>query len=185
MTFAKQKIASLIEKALTDMGMADVPNSADIVSMLEYPPSADKGDLAFPCFRLSKALRKAPPMIAAEIKEKLGADSLIEKLEQAGGYLNFYFNKTEFASVALTEMLEKKDRFGSSDEGKGKTVVLDYSSPNICKPFHIGHLGTTVIGHSIKKLHEFSGYDCVGINYLGDWGTQFGKLMVAYRKWNI
>ncbi|MBR2473841.1 MAG: arginine--tRNA ligase [Clostridia bacterium] len=183
MIFAKLKIASLVSAALKEIGMADVPTDKDIVAMLEYPPSADKGDLAFPCFRLSKALRKAPPMIAADIKERLVSDSLIDKVEQAGGYLNFYFNKTAFASEALAEMLTKKDKFGGSDEGKGKTVVLDYSSPNICKPFHIGHLGTTVIGHSIKKLHEFSGYKCVGINYLGDWGTQFGKLMVAYRKW--
>ena len=183
MNFAKQKIASLVIKSLSEMGMADVPSEKDVISALEYPPSPDKGDLAFPCFRLSKALRKAPPMIASEIKDKIASDPLISKIEQAGGYLNFYFDKTAFASVTLAEVLAKGEKFGSSDEGKGKTVVLDYSSPNICKPFHIGHLGSTVIGHSIKKLHEFSGYDCVGINYLGDWGTQFGKLMVAYRKW--
>ena len=183
MNFAKQTVATLLVKALGEMGMADIPTEKEIAATLEYPPSPDKGDLAFPCFRLSKALRKAPPMIAAEIKEKLGADPLIASAVQAGGYLNFYLDKSVFASVTLKEVLEKKDSFGGSDEGKGKTVVLDYSSPNICKPFHIGHLGTTVIGHSIKKLHEFSGYDCVGINYLGDWGTQFGKLMVAYRKW--
>ena len=183
MTFAKLKIASLVASALSKMGAAELPGEAEVATMLEYPPSPDKGDLAFPCFRLSKALRKAPPMIAADVKAAIETDPLVEKVEQAGGYLNFYFNKTVFAATALSEILDKKDRFGGSDEGKGKTVVLDYSSPNICKPFHIGHLGTTVIGHSIKKLHEFSGYDCVGINYLGDWGTQFGKLMVAYRKW--
>ena len=183
MTFAKIKIAQLIANALSGMGADALPDAGEIVSMLEYPPSPDKGDLAFPCFRLSKALRKAPPMIAASLKDAIGADPIVSDIQQAGGYLNFYLDKTVFASEALAEILEKKDRFGGSEEGKGKTVVLDYSSPNICKPFHIGHLGTTVIGHSIKKLHEFSGYDCVGINYLGDWGTQFGKLMVAYRKW--
>ena len=183
MNFAKQKIASLIYTALNELGAAEALAEGDIIKILEYPPSPENGDLAFPCFRLSKALRKAPPMIAADIKEKIAPCTLITKVEQAGGYLNFYFDKTEFAKAVLSEVADKKEKYGGSEEGKGKTVVLDYSSPNICKPFHIGHLGTTVIGHSIKKLHEFSGYDCVGINYLGDWGTQFGKLMVAYRKW--
>ena len=183
MIFAKKRIASLIYSALCELGASDALSDTEIERLLEYPPSPEKGDLAFPCFRLSKALRKAPPMIAADVKEKLANDSLVAKTEQAGGYLNFYFNKTELTRAVLSEVAKKGDKYGGSDEGNGKTVVLDYSSPNICKPFHIGHLGTTVIGHSIKKLHEFSGYDCVGINYLGDWGTQFGKLMVAYRKW--
>lgn len=183
MNYAKTQTASLISQALAKMGVTEGFDAQSIVSMLEYPPSPEKGDIAFPCFRLSKALRKAPPMIAAELGAAIGSCDIIAKTEIAGGYLNFFLERTAFAKVMLSEMLEKKDRFGSSDSGKGKTVVLDYSSPNICKPFHIGHLGTTVIGHSIKKLHEFSGYDCVGINYLGDWGTQFGKLMVAYRKW--
>ena len=183
MNFAKQKIASLIYTALGELGASEALAEGEIAKILEYPPSPENGDLAFPCFRLSKALRKAPPMIAADIKEKIALGGLIARVEQAGGYLNFYFDKTEFTKAVLTEVADKKENYGGSDEGKGKTVVLDYSSPNICKPFHIGHLGTTVIGHSIKKLHEFSGYDCVGINYLGDWGTQFGKLMVAYRKW--
>ena len=183
MYYAKQQTAKIISSALAEMGVSEGFDEKSIVTMLEYPPSPENGDLAFPCFRLSKALRKAPPMIAADIKSKISAGGLFEKIEQAGGYLNFYFDKTVFSELILKEICDKKDRYGSSDEGKGKTVVLDYSSPNICKPFHIGHLGSTVIGHSIKKLHEFSGYDCVGINYLGDWGTQFGKLMVAYRKW--
>ena len=183
MNFAKHTVAKLLAKALGEMGMAEIPTENEIAATLEYPPSPDKGDLAYPCFRLSKALRKAPPMIAAELKGKLGTDALIADAVQAGGYLNFFLDKTVFADVTLKEILDKKESFGGSDEGKGKTVVLDYSSPNICKPFHIGHLGSTVIGHSIKKLHEFSGYNCVGINYLGDWGTQFGKLIVAYRKW--
>ena len=183
MIFAKKRIAALIYSALCKLGADDALAENDIAKLLEYPPSPENGDLAFPCFRLSKALRKAPPMIAADIKAQLGSDPLVAKAEQAGGYLNFYFDKTALVCAVLSEVTEKGERYGGSDEGKGKTVVLDYSSPNICKPFHIGHLGTTVIGHSIKKLHEFSGYDCVGINYLGDWGTQFGKLMVAYRKW--
>lgn len=100
-----------------------------------------------------------------------------------GGYLNFFVSRRYFSEELIERILDKEKIFGSSDEGLGKTVVLDYSSPNVAKPFHIGHLGTTVIGHSIKLLHEFAGYKCVGINYLGDWGTQFGKLIVAYRKW--
>lgn len=183
MDFIKKKTAALIASALGELGASDLPDEAAIKDMLEYPPSPENGDLSFPCFRLSRALRKAPPAIAADIKARLKSDAAIDKVEVAGGYLNFYFNKTEFASVMLSEILEKGERYGSSEEGKGKTVVLDYSSPNVAKPFHIGHLGTTVIGHSIKKLHEFSGYKCVGVNHLGDWGTQFGKLIVAYRKW--
>ena len=182
MFYAKQQTAKIIASALAELGVTEGFDENSVVTMLEYPPSPENGDLAFPCFRLSRTLRKAPPMIASDIKAKLSAGGLFEKIEQAGGYLNFYFDKTVFSDFIIKEICDKKEKYGSSDEGKGKTVVLDYSSPNICKPFHIGHLGSTVIGHSIKKLHEFSGYDCVGINYLGDWGTQFGKLMVAYRK---
>ncbi len=183
MDFIKNKTAASIAKALGKLGASDALSEKDIASVLEYPPSPENGDLAFPCFRLSKVLRKAPPMIANDIKANLKLCDGIEKAEVAGGYLNFYFDHTAFVKELLSEVAEKGERYGSSNEGEGKTVVLDYSSPNICKPFHIGHLGSTVIGHSIKKLHEFSGYKCVGINYLGDWGTQFGKLMVAYRKW--
>ncbi len=183
MDFIKQKTAKAIAAALEKIGAVDALNVQDIASILEYPPSPENGDLAFPCFRLSKALRKAPPIIANDIKESLTLCEGIERAETAGGYLNFYFDRTVFASELLSEISKKGALYGSSNEGEGKTVVLDYSSPNICKPFHIGHLGTTVIGHSIKRLHEFSGYKCIGINYLGDWGTQFGKLMVAYRKW--
>ncbi len=183
MYFIKQKTAKLIHEALESIGAGEALSVSEIVSVLEYPPSPENGDLAFPCFRLSKALRKAPPMIANDIKNAIVLGNNFEKAEVAGGYLNFYFDRTAFARELLSEIMEKGERYGSSDEGKGKTVVLDYSSPNICKPFHIGHLGSTIIGHSIKKLHEFSGYNCIGINYLGDWGTQFGKLIVAYRKW--
>ncbi len=183
MDFVKKKTASIISEALGKLGAPDMPTEAEITGMLEYPPSPENGDLSFPCFRLSKALRKSPPMIANDIKGNLNVGGVIDRVEVAGGYLNFYFDKTEFARAMLGEIIEKGERYGSSDEGQGKTVVLDYSSPNVAKPFHIGHLGTTVIGHSLKKLHEFSGYKCVGINHLGDWGTQFGKLIVAYRKW--
>ncbi len=153
----------------------------ELVGFLEYPPDDKLGDLAFPCFKLSKELRKAPPAIAALLSEGL-CDEIIGEASAAGGYLNIKINPAYYASL-IPEILEKGESYGSFDFGKGKTVVLDYSSPNVAKPFHIGHLGTTVIGHSLKKLHEFAGYSCVGINHLGDWGTQFGKLIVAYHKW--
>ena len=119
MTFAKLKIAHLISDAIASMGVSDAPSANDVASMLEYPPSPDKGDLAFPCFKLSRTMRKAPPMIAADIKGVIASDPLVAKLDTAGGYLNFFLDKTVFSAAALTEMLEKKERFGGSDEGKG------------------------------------------------------------------
>jgi len=175
----KMKLSQAVSAILCEMGAEISAN--DVYSLIEYPPNAN-GDLALPCFRFAKQLRKAPPMIAKEVAEKLCVDGII-KVVSVGGYVNSYIDPDYLGGTILPEILEKKENYGRSDIGKGKTVVLDYSSPNICKPFHIGHLGTTVIGHSIKKMHEFCGYDCVGINYLGDWGTQFGKLIVAYKKW--
>lgn len=153
----------------------------ELAGFLEYPPDSKMGDLAFPCFKLSKELKKAPPAIASELSAGL-EDDIIGEANVAGGYLNIRINPAYYAKL-IPEILEKGEKYGSFDFGKGKTVVLDYSSPNVAKPFHIGHLGTTVIGHSLKMLHEFAGYKCIGINHLGDWGTQFGKLIVAYHKW--
>ena len=155
---------------------------ADIIAMLEYPPDSKMGDLALPCFKMSKVLRMAPVKIAATIAEGLDAPC-VARAEAVNGYLNIFLDGQALGKKVVSEVREKGDKYGAPDFGNGKTVVLDYSSPNVAKPFHIGHLGTTVIGHSLKKLHEFAGYSCVGINYLGDWGTQFGKLIVAYRKW--
>ncbi len=160
---------------------ADI-TAADFATFLEYPPDDKLGDLAFPCFRLSKAMRMAPPMIASKLAEDL-TDEIIGKVDVVGGYINMYISEGYFAEKLMPEIIEKGDRYGSFDFGKGKNVVLDYSSPNVAKPFHIGHLGTTVIGHSLKMLHQFAGYNCIGVNHLGDWGTQFGKMIVAYRKW--
>ena len=157
-------------------------NTPDIAAMFECPPDPKLGDLAFPCFKLAKTLRMAPPKIAAALSDGLIIPGAA-KIETVGGYLNIFADKADTAEKTVNAVLAAKDRWGGSDEGKGKTCVLDYSSPNVAKPFHIGHLGTTVIGHSLKKLHEFCGWNCVGINYLGDWGTQFGKMIVAYRKW--
>ena len=157
-------------------------SAADIADMLEYPPDTTMGDLAFPCFKLSKALRRSPVQIAQTIAEGLSG-SPIGEASAVNGYLNIKIDNEYLGEVILPEILDKKENYGAPTLGEGKTVVLDYSSPNVAKPFHIGHLGTTVIGHALKRLHEFAGYKCVGINYLGDWGTQFGKLIVAYKLW--
>ncbi len=154
----------------------------DIQSMFEYPPDANLGDLAFPCFKLSRILRKAPAVIAQMIGREFKSD-VVSKVESINGYLNIFVSDSYLVDNVLLRIEEEKEHYGSDDSGKGKVAVFDYSSPNVAKPFHIGHLGTTVIGHSLKMLHKFQGYECVGINYLGDWGTQFGKLIIAYNLW--
>ena len=141
------------------------------------------GDFAYPCFRLAKVFRKAPPMIAAELIEKIEKPAFIAKMQVVGAYINFFVDKSVYTEQVLSAVLEQKESYGKSDMGAGKTVVIDYSSPNIAKPFHVGHLRSTVIGNAIYKIHEELGYHCEGINHLGDWGTQFGKLIVAYKKW--
>ena len=155
---------------------------ADVFSMFEYPPDANLGDIAFPCFKLSRILRKAPAVIAQMIGREFKSD-VVSKVESINGYLNIFVSGNYLVDNVLLRIEEEKEHYGSDDSGKGKVAVFDYSSPNVAKPFHIGHLGTTVIGHSLKMLHKFQGYECVGINYLGDWGTQFGKLIVAYNMW--
>ncbi|MBP3334257.1 MAG: arginine--tRNA ligase [Clostridia bacterium] len=179
-----QKLKSSIAKKLSETIAPDDPQSMynDIIASLEYPPDPAMGDLALPCFRFAKLMRKSPVMIAESLASSLEIEG-IGKIEAVKGYLNFFISNEYLASTILPEILDKKDMYGSSDEGKGKTVVLDYSSPNVAKPFHIGHLGTTVIGHSLKLLHTFCGYNCVGVNHLGDWGTQFGKLITAFNLW--
>ena len=161
---------------------AQMPSAEEIISLLEYPPDSAMGDLAFPCFRLSRVLRQAPPKIAAALAEAIDAPCFA-RVEAVGGYLNFFADMSALCERLIGDIRAAGDMYGSPMCGEGRTVVLDYSSPNVAKPFHIGHLGTTVIGHSLKLLHEFAGYSCIGINHLGDWGTQFGKLIVAYRKW--
>lgn len=181
-----QKIKELIAKEIADeivkINSACEITKSDVLGMFEYPPDNSLGDIALPCFKLSKTLRMAPVKIADGLASAISSEA-IGKAAAVNGYLNIFINNDFLCKDILGDILEKKEKYGSSSEGEGKTVVLDYSSPNVAKPFHIGHLGTTVIGHSLRKLHEFSGYKCVGINYLGDWGTQFGKLITAYRKW--
>lgn len=154
----------------------------DILNLLEYPPDPAMGDIALPCFKLSRILRRSPVQIANALAPCIGGDC-VERAEAVNGYLNIYLSGAYLLSRLVPRILEEKENYGAPDIGQGRVVVLDYSSPNVAKPFHIGHLGTTVIGHSLKKLHEFAGYSCIGINYLGDWGTQFGKLILAYRMW--
>ncbi len=178
----KKKTSLLLEAAVSEIFGEGLLSASEIYEMLEYPPDKTMGDIALPCFRLSKSLRKAPPLIASALAERVSCDEFAE-VTALGGYLNFRISKTAFARRVVSDIETLGEKYGSPMTGEGKTVVLDYSSPNVAKPFHIGHLGTTVIGHSLKLLHEFAGYKCVGINYLGDWGTQFGKLIVAYKKW--
>ena len=178
----KNKTASLICEATAKAFGEGLLSSEEIFSMLEYPPDKSMGDIALPCFRLSRTLRKAPPLIAATLAESIKCEEF-SSISADGGYLNFKIDGAAFAKRVVSDVISLGEKYGSPMCGEGKTVVLDYSSPNVAKPFHIGHLGTTVIGHSLKLLHEFAGYECVGINYLGDWGTQFGKLIVAYKAW--
>ncbi len=155
----------------------------EIRELLSVPPDLEKGDLTLPCFKLAKVLRKSPVVIANELKSVFEGDVNFSAVESVNGYLNFKFNRASFASQVLADVLSGKEKYGSSDMGKGKTICIDYSSVNIAKPFHIGHLSTTVIGGSLYKIFEFLGYKVVGINHLGDYGTQFGKMICAYKLW--
>ncbi|MBO4355879.1 MAG: arginine--tRNA ligase [Clostridia bacterium] len=181
----KKALALALSGALAKLCGDNEDRFSDVFSSIEYPPDKEMGDLAFPCFKYSKILRCSPAVIAGKLSEDESVKSLdcISGTSVAGGYLNFRISDGYYSGSLIPEILEKGSSYGRSDIGYGKTVVLDYSSPNVAKPFHIGHLGTTVIGHSLKMLHEFCGYKCIGINYLGDWGTQFGKLIVAFRLW--
>ena len=153
-----------------------------IAQVIEIPPDTAMGDYAFPCFRLAKTLRKAPPMIADALKDAIHAPFLKE-VQSVKGYLNFYIDRATYAREVLAAITAQGENYGGSGEGAGKTVCLDYSSINIAKRFHIGHLSTTMIGNALKNLYEFHGYRTVGINHLGDWGTQFGKMVAAYKMW--
>jgi len=173
-------------KEIVAKSVADTDNTLDtteIYGMLEYPPDPNMGDVALPCFKLSKKLKKSPAIIAQQIESLFKSCEYISKVEALSGYLNFFLDKKRFIKEVLTEVLNCGSDYGKSDTGEGKTVVIDFSAPNIAKPFHIGHLRSTAIGSSLYRIHKFMGYKAVGINHLGDWGTQFGKLIVAYKKW--
>lgn len=157
--------------------------ASDIYNMLEMPPDPNMGDYGWPCFSLSKIKRKAPPAIATELAGRIQPDSTLEKVSAVGPYLNFNLNKQAIIESVCENIFAQKENYGSADIGKGKTVVIDYSSPNIAKPMGIGHLRSTVIGAALKRIYQHLGYKVVGINHLGDWGTQFGKLVAAYKRW--
>ncbi|WP_455797398.1 arginine--tRNA ligase [Clostridium butyricum] len=171
----KVKIAELIKQHV------DLEVEA-IEKLIEIPPKPEMGDYAFPCFQLSKVMRKAPNMIAEELKGLIDSEGF-ERIESFGPYLNFFVDKGVFAKNTLNKVLEEGDNYGASNIGEGKTVCVEYSSPNIAKPFHVGHLFTTAIGNSLYKMFKKEGYNTVGLNHLGDWGTQFGKLISAYNRW--
>ena len=172
----KKSIAEKIAKA-TELDAKEIEN------YIEIPPNKDMGDYAFPCFRLAKILKKAPPVIASELKEKIELDEEVIKIDTAGGYLNFYINKILLAKTVLEEIDKKQETYGANDSGKGKNVLVEYSSPNIAKPFHIGHLRNTVIGAALYNIYKFLGYNTTSINHLGDYGTQFGKMIEGYKRW--
>lgn len=175
----KQIIAKHISKAINI-------DEQELLTYIEIPKDMNNGDYAFPCFRLAKELKKAPPVIANEIKKKIeqeiGQVEEIEKVEIVGGYLNFYIDKKVLTSEVLNE-INKNEEYGQSNIGNGKNIVIDYSAPNIAKPFHIGHLRSTVIGAALYNIYKKLGYNTIGVNYLGDYGTQFGKLIEGYKLW--
>lgn len=160
-------------------------DSEELMQYIEIPPNAEMGDFAFPCFKLAKVMRKSPMAIAEELKLKLDEDlgNEIDKLEIVNGYLNFYINRVAKVKYVFNQIEEKKDAFGSNNSGSGKNILVEYSSPNIAKPFHIGHLRNTIIGNSLYNIYKFMGYNTISINHLGDYGTQFGKLIEGIKRW--
>ncbi len=173
----KKQIAEALATAVEGL------TAEEIYSMIEIPGDAKMGDYAFPCFRLAKTMRKAPQMIAAGVAEAIKDNKMFAKVEQVNAYVNMFMDRGEFTVQTVASVAEEKDDFGRSELGKGKLAIVEFSSPNIAKPFHIGHIRSTVIGNSIYKIYDFLGYDTVRINHLGDYGTQFGKMIVAYRRW--
>lgn len=172
----KNQIVNLLSRNI------EVLTSEEISQLIEIPPKPEMGDFAFPCFRLAKSYHKAPPMIAQDLKESIGDQTFLSEIKVIGGYLNFYVDKAQYAQQIIDKYNNTTD-YGCSDQGKDKTICIDYSSPNVAKNFHVGHLRTTIIGNSLYKIFSKLGYKVVRINHLGDWGTQFGKLIVAYKKW--
>lgn len=173
----KEEVVNMLKTQIQEM------SEEEISSLIEIPPSYEMGDYAFPVFKLAKTYKKAPQLIAEELVGKFEESPYFEKIENKGPYINFFINKKKLTEVTLEEIKIKKDMFGSSDIGNGKTVIVEFSSPNIAKPFHIGHIRSTVIGNALYKIFSFLGFNTVAINHLGDYGTQFGMLISAIKKW--
>ena len=180
MDFKKLITAGIVSALGTAFGETSVTEET-VFGALELPPDSAMGDYAFPCFKLAKVLHKAPPVIADTLAAAI--EGFPGRIDSVKGYLNFYIDRALYAGEVVKEVLRAGDRYGGSEEGRGKTVCLDYSSINIAKRFHIGHLPSTVIGNALKNIYAFLGYDTVSINHLGDWGTQFGKMIAAYKMW--
>ncbi len=178
MKIQNEKILMIAQKIAIEGYTTDA-----IAELISVPTDTSMGDYCLPCFRFAKALRKSPVEIAKTLAESITLDGGISKVEAVNGYLNFYLDKVAFSKEVLEKVLKEGKKYGSSNIGEGKTVCIDYSSINIAKPFHMGHLSTTVIGGALYRVHKKLGYKVVGINHLGDWGTQFGKLIVAFKKW--
>ena len=175
----KKTLCKKISKVLDEISYQQ------LLELIEIPADEKMGDFAIPCFSLAKIQRKNPAVIAAEFKEILSSKKFelgINKIENVSGYCNIFMNRTDFVKQSINKI--SQENFGIEQMGKGKTICMDYSSPNIAKNFHVGHLRTTIIGNSLYKIHSKLGYNVVRINYLGDWGTQFGKLITAYKKWS-
>ena len=173
----KKLISEIIKSEIEDLTIEE------ITALIEVPPNKEMGDYAFPCFKLAKIFRKAPNAIAEDLAGKIQPTDDINKIINLGGYVNFFVNKESLAKKVINQVLSEKENYGKSEFGKGKTVVVEYSSPNIAKPFHIGHVRTTVIGNALSKIYQSQGYHVEKLNHLGDYGTQFGKLIVAYKLW--
>lgn len=173
----KKLISESIKSEIEDLTLEE------ITALIEVPPNKEMGDYAFPCFKLAKIFRKAPNAIAEDLAGKIQPTDDINKIINLGGYVNFFVNKESLAKKVINQVLSEKENYGKSEFGKDKTVVVEYSSPNIAKPFHIGHVRTTVIGNALSKIYQSQGYHVEKLNHLGDYGTQFGKLIVAYKLW--
>ncbi|MGL5379227.1 arginine--tRNA ligase [Clostridium sp.] len=174
----KLELAKILAEKVTALSVEEIYN------MIEVPANTEMGDYAFPCFKLAKELRKAPPIIAKEIAESLPQVEFLAQVETVNAYINFFVNKEILVKDVMDTILKAKEGYGLAKEQDKGNVVIDYSSPNIAKPFHVGHLRSTVIGHSLYRIFEALGYKCEGVNHLGDWGTQFGKLIVAYKNYS-
>lgn len=173
----KSEIADLLAAKIDDL------TAEELYQMIEYPKHTSMGDFAFPCFRLAKVFRKAPNMIADDLVEKLGNADNFEKIEAVSGYVNFMVDKGVYAQTVIEDVLEEKENYGASTLGEGKNIIVEYSSTNIAKPFHMGHIRSTMIGESLNRIYKYLGYNTTSINHLGDYGTQFGKLIVAFKLW--
>ena len=158
-------------------------NIKELMDIIEVPANTDMGDYAFPCFKFAKTFRKAPNMIASELSGKIAKSECFSKIEPVAAYINFFVDRSKLSQSVLEKIDEEKEHYGELSIGQGKTIVIDYSSPNIAKPFHVGHLRSTVIGSALYNIFKKLGYQCIGVNHMGDWGTQFGKLIEAYKRW--